>query len=307
MKAVLHLITSCVLLVPIIAQKNNQYLHAEKIRKLPNLEVCGRSSNTFEVKIINGKPAELGAYPWMANIGYVSRAGQEPQWLCAGSLITDQHVITAAHCLDPKILQARRSWTPTTIRLGELDLDPKVVDNATPTDFAIEKIDFHQQYDNDKKVNDIGLIKMKTKAKYTDLIRPICLPPPEFFENDFTGWYSVVAGWGKTNIATSSTKLLEAEVEIKDIDNCRRNITTVLRTAVIDRRVICASSPGKDSCQGDSGGPLMFFRKIRTGKPGNMFLMGIVSYGYKCAEEGYPGVYTRLSQYMNWLITHLDI
>lgn len=59
--------------------------------------------------------------------------------------------------------------------------------------------------------------------------------------------------------------------------------------------------------QGDSGGPLMLQRKLEISSEHNYFLMGIVSYGYSCAKEGYPGVYTRVAPFMGWIIDNMDI
>lgn len=53
------------------------------------------------------------------------------------------------------------------VRLGDLDLNPNVNDGAIPQDFKVEKINIHEQYDNRKKINDIGLIKMKDKVTFT--------------------------------------------------------------------------------------------------------------------------------------------
>ena len=62
--------------------------------------------------------------------------------------------------------------------------------------------------------------------------------------------------------------------------------------------MICAGKAGKDSCQGDSGGPMV----DSEGKQ-----VGIVSWGYGCADEGYPGVYTRVSHYYDWIVKHAHI
>ena len=56
--------------------------------------------------------------------------------------------------------------------------------------------------------------------------------------------------------------------------------------------MICAGTGGKDSCQGDSGGPLV---------DGKGYLIGIVSWGNGCARDGYPGVYTETSYFVDWV------
>lgn len=63
--------------------------------------------------------------------------------------------------------------------------------------------------------------------------------------------------------------------------------------ATITSGMLCATArdPPRDACQGDSGGPLVV----------NHNLVGIVSWGEGCADNVYPGVYTRLSQYSSWI------
>lgn len=69
----------------------------------------------------------------------------------------------------------------------------------------------------------------------------------------------------------------------------------------IDEKVMCAGylKGGTDSCDGDSGGPLMW-GKVHEGDI-FFYLIGVVSWGYKCAVPKLPGVYTRITHYINWI------
>uniref|UniRef100_A0A1B6MQB4 Peptidase S1 domain-containing protein n=2 Tax=Graphocephala atropunctata TaxID=36148 RepID=A0A1B6MQB4_9HEMI len=273
----------------------------QKLERLPH-DLCGESSDAvFEKKITNGDPAELGAYPWMAALGFTKGNVRNPSWSCGGSLITDQYVLTAAHCLDPS---RTAGYRVTVVRLGDLDLASNT-DGATPIDVEVEKIVYHPEYDNVKKTNDIGLIKLKKKVEFYDKLKPICLPSPEFRTNTFVNLAAKVAGWGVNKNNLPSSRLLEAELQVTDLGECRRNLTSAFPQVLIDKRIVCAYANDKDSCQGDSGGPLMMFRRL--GPKSKMFILGVVSYGNKCALEGYPGVYTRVSEFMPWIMDNIDI
>lgn len=83
-------------------------------------------------------------------------------------------------------------------------------------------------------------------------------------------------------------------------DQCKQSYSNFKNT-VIDDNAICAGylSGGKDACQGDSGGPLMLARMQQDSYL--YYQIGIVSYGFKCAEPGFPGVYTRVTSYLQWI------
>lgn len=67
---------------------------------LPTFErdQCGMSNATHS-RVVGGIPAQANAWPWMALVGYKTSLDSNPRFLCGGTLITQKHVITAAHCV----------------------------------------------------------------------------------------------------------------------------------------------------------------------------------------------------------------
>merc|ERR1712064_52062 len=104
------------------------------------------------------------------------------------------------------------------------------------------------------------------------------------------GTMCTVSGWGTTSEGGSlASVLMKVDVPVVSDDDCRDSYG---QNDIADS-MICAGldEGGKDSCQGDSGGPFMC---------GNE-LSGVVSWGYGCAEAGYPGVYTKTSYFVDWV------
>ena len=93
-----------------------------------------------------------------------------------------------------------------------------------------------------------------------------------------------------------SNALLRVEVPFVDAETCEDDYTGY----AISDKMICAGEKGKDSCQGDSGGPLVTYD---NGEP---VLVGVVSWGIGCAYEGYPGVYARVSAFVDWINSTIE-
>lgn len=266
---------------------------------------CGKIGINRD-KIVGGTPAQLGSWPWIAALGYqdVNRDGDlrnDPlSWWCGGALITDRHVVTAAHCVKNNRVNSKL----VAVRLGELDMNPDVADGATPVDIPIERTFVHSKYSTFDNTNDIALLKLQYPVTFSKFIQPICLLSASELNNiNLAKTMPYVAGWGSTKShqnderkAPAVTSLMEVQVPIVNSTECRENYKNYRN--VIDDRVICAgyAKGGKDSCRGDSGGPLMWPKKEQY------FLMGVVSYGTKvCGQPNSPGVYTSVPSYLDWI------
>jgi len=80
-------------------------------------------------------------------------------------------------------------------------------------------------------------------------------------------------------------------VQVQYMDQCRCEYRF---RETVDGSMLCAFEEGKDSCQGDSGGPLY--------DKENHLLVGVVSWGYSCADPYYPGVYARVAAEVSFFL-----
>ncbi|XP_035204544.1 proclotting enzyme-like [Stegodyphus dumicola] len=262
---------------------------------LPN--DCGTTRHTT-TRIVNGREADKGSWPWMAVV-FVERRNGNKSPDCGGSLVTNRHVITAAHCvvtgrgntpMEPRLL---------SVRLGAHDLRKEREPGAV--DVNVESVRRHEQFDPRTYRNDIAVLKLTRSVPFTETIAPVCLPYDSLRGQNLTLKTAFVIGFGTTSFnGPASNVLMEASFDIQDQEYCRQAYERELN---ITKVYLCAGTldGSKDSCQGDSGGPL-----TTVGKGSRFYLVGIVSFGKLCAQPGYPGVYTRVTEFLSWLAQNLS-
>ncbi|XP_069804050.1 mannan-binding lectin serine protease 2-like [Dendropsophus ebraccatus] len=246
---------------------------------------CALKKDLARLRIIGGTYAQLGQFPWTVYIMFDRAVG-------AGTLLYDKWIITAASVLDNVDDPSK-----VMIKLGIISRkENNYVRGEAEKFFVHESYKKHSgNYDND-----IALIKLKNKIPLGNNVQGICLPTKETYfqishseEDHHAG---IIAGWGRTE--TSLTHRLRfAEVYVEEQKTCRDAYGG--RETVTDN-MICAGHPegGRDACAGDSGGALAFL----DDKTNKWFIGGIISWGGPgCGVKGKPGVYTKVSNYLDWI------
>ncbi|KAK9889118.1 hypothetical protein WA026_004389 [Henosepilachna vigintioctopunctata] len=251
-------------------------------------EECGQPEFA-KFRVVGGQEALPGRWPWMAAI--FLHGSKRTEFWCGGSLITAKHILTAAHCTRDS-RQRPFAAKQFTVRLGDIDLKRNDEPSA-PVTFKVSEIRVHPQFSRVGFYNDIAILVLDHPARKSKYVIPLCLPPPSALRENFAGKRTTVVGWGTTYYGgKESTVQRQAILPVWRNEDCNEAYFQPITS-----NFICAgySEGGTDACQGDSGGPLMAFWDTRW------IQVGVVSFGNKCGEPGYPGVYTRVTGYMNWI------
>ncbi|XP_039757569.1 CLIP domain-containing serine protease 2-like isoform X2 [Pararge aegeria] len=260
---------------------------------------CGFSASD---RIIGGLNAALGQFPWIVRLGYHTPGESELDWMCGGALITDKHVVTAAHCV-----QNGEDFTLTTIRVGEHNTktnpDCELHVCAPPIqDRSIKAIKSHPKYNKPEFHNDLALIVLDRPVQLNDYVVPICLPRGDQLSAPRLGEPLTAAGWGTMNMTTEErAKILQyVAVPIVKPELCNL-FGGGFKVASTE---ICAGAQhNKDACGGDSGGPLMKVFDTPDG-PKNV-LVGVVSFGPTICGIRKPGVYTSVPHFLKWILDNV--
>jgi secreted trypsin-like serine protease len=245
--------------------------------------------------IIGGTESSAGEWPWQANLGEVgdplNLTNTVYPHFCGGSLISENWVVTAAHCVFGK------KANTVIVRFGETKRSTAPDSNIQIR--GVKAITIHPNYTNSQSWqvgDDIALLELNEAVTFTPRVRPIALAKT----SPSTGVESWVSGWGRTDgsISTQSDALMDTNLTIQSNDTCNTYFASQYNlTGSINDKMLCAGDAGGDKghCNGDSGGPLVY--RANASSPWTQ--IGVVSWVITgCLSYS---VYTRVSLERDWV------
>ncbi|KAM4052410.1 complement factor I [Anomaloglossus baeobatrachus] len=251
---------------------------------IPKLQ-CGlpKTEHIRVKRIIGGEKAEKNQFPWQVAIKDGTKIN------CGGIYIGGCWVLTAAHCVRADQAQRYRIMVELLDRLVyDQDLDS----------FPVKSVKVHELYNPNTYENDIALLEVvniynePSCMQVDNNLVAACVPwsPYQFMP----GESCTVSGWGRAEGFSKVFHLKWGNIHL--MNNC----STVYEGRFFDKMECAGTYDGSiDSCKGDSGGPLICY----AGKVA--YVWGIVSWGENCGEPGYPGVYTKVAHYFEWISRHV--
>ncbi|EPY88065.1 transmembrane protease serine 4 [Camelus ferus] len=234
---------------------------------------CGQSLKA--PRVVGGEKASVDSWPWQVSVQY------DKQHICGGSILDPYWILTAAHCFRKHLDVSNWKVRAGSEKLSNFPSLPVAKIFITEHNFMLPK------------EKDIALVKLQSPLTFSGTVRPICLPfSDEVLAPATPVW---VIGWGFTEQGGGkmSDTLLQASVQI--INSTRCNAEDAYQGEVTEKMLCAGILEGSvDTCQGDSGGPLMYHSD-------QWQVVGIVSWGHGCGGPSTPGVYTKVTAYLNWI------
>ncbi|XP_025091856.1 coagulation factor X-like isoform X2 [Pomacea canaliculata] len=260
--------------------------------------ICGQSQLYPVPKIVGGRPAKRGQYPWVVKLQISSGL---ITMKCGGSIWDYNHILTAAHCIDMLPINSSTGRVDTrgiVVIAGEWEHTSVYSYLQQNRSVASARIHRHYYRNIYYMPNDIALLKLAEPLHPTQLVMKVCHP----HASTQLPKKGIVAGWGRTREEPARYPEVQQRLEVTVLNqsDCLKLLRLYGFLNPLHKGTICSIDDDlevKGVCKGDSGGPL--FANLGTRGDERYTIFGIVSHGHKCG--GYFNAYASVPYYRDWI------
>ncbi|KAH9514779.1 Trypsin-7 [Bulinus truncatus] len=272
--------------------KNWNSLQAETRSQFSTIDAAGcgqrplpdNGIQELNTRVVGGFESIPNSWPSICSLRYIAYPNSHS---CGANLIKNldgtYFMLTAAHCVqnDPSADHYfAYCGIHSTVNSNETY---KVRVNFTA-------LYSHYWFNRHTMDYDVAIFQISSHVPTSRFISPVCLPNDDWLD----GETAIVAGWGSLYPETSQSRVLhQVTLPVMAQETCQ----SMYGSSMITDRMFCAGllAGGVDACDGDSGGPLYAYRN------NTWTIIGIVSWGYGCADPGYTSVYTDVMVVKSWI------
>ncbi|KAJ2951686.1 hypothetical protein O0L34_g13847 [Tuta absoluta] len=262
---------------------------------IPAFEARKKAEQAYfaeHARITGGSPTAPGLLPWQAGLITDIIDIDNANGICGASLVSNNRLITAAHCWFDGIHTAWRA----TVVLGSSFLTM----GSDGIRVQTTHIEMHPQWTPQMIRNDVAVLYLPAPVELNiRSIWPVNLPSGSELEDDFVGSVAIASGYGMTGDAhniTSDQFLSHVMVPVIENSVCFRTFLWLVH----DTNICIDGAGARSTCKGDSGGPLVVYR-------GAPILVGVTSFGNPrgCAR-GSPAAFARITSFMDFFNQHIQ-
>ncbi|XP_039764637.1 chymotrypsin-like elastase family member 2A [Pararge aegeria] len=271
---------------------------------------CGRRQVTHTELIVNGAMTKPGDWPWHVALYKIDVS--TIKYICGGTLISKNYVLTAAHCITLRGVPVLPESLSAV--LGKFNLIGGDTDSQEREVFSLI---VHNEFDHRRLENDIGLLKLKSEAVFSDYIQPACLWYPKAVDKlPSTEIFGTIVGWGFENTDALAPQLRKAKMPIISESTCIKSNPVFYSKLLTNNKKFCAGyRNGTSACNGDSGSAFQVFlpdtaRDDNPDAVGSWYVRGIVSVTLSridvalCNPDEYV-VFTDVEKYKPWIDNYI--
>ncbi|XP_012267802.2 trypsin-1-like [Athalia rosae] len=229
--------------------------------------------SSYGIAHADAKAVDVSEYPYHVSVEYNEAHN------CAGVLLNEDWILTVASCV------FRDGLTNLTVRVATS------YPSSGGEQLKLQSVVIHDDFEPINNDNDIALLKLLYPLLFGNGKLPLLLPPADYQIAD--GTLAILTGWKSNEQGNSAPRLTVISTPIVNQTTCDASLP-VFKELTDD--MICAGhmTAGTERCQGDIGAPLVH----------EDLLVGVLSYGLGCLQPEIPAVYTRITSFVPWIISH---